>query len=366
MARDGITTVTSPTSGRVSHRARCSWTDDAGVRQHRSKSFHTKKAAQKWRRDMLVSIDQGTLFEPQPVTVGVVADAWLATIERGKAPSTYVQYRHMWMHDLQAQMAHRKIASVKATEIQALYDMMGQTHAANTVRMAHKVLSGIMRHALADGLIRHDPTIGRRLPTDRRDPATVWTLAQAQRFIARTETDPRSPLFVLLVTTGLRLGEAQALHWADVDLDARTVRIHRTAQRSPDGTTISERPKTDRSNRTVVLPAVAVMALRRQRELTGTHRLVFVSNRGGILPGRTAQDRLHRLCELASVPDITPHGLRRTCATIMLQQGTHPSVAATMLGHSVQTMLTAYAQVSITMQSQAVAALDTALTGTTT
>lgn len=48
MARGSITRTVSPTTGKVSWRARFSYADDAGERQHRSKSFPTRKTAEAW------------------------------------------------------------------------------------------------------------------------------------------------------------------------------------------------------------------------------------------------------------------------------------------------------------------------------
>lgn len=362
MARDGITKVVSERTGKVTYRARCSWVEPDGTRRHRSKSFPTKRAAEKWRRDTLALVDRGEWFEVLPTTVGEIAARWLIHIEDGLAPSTFYQYRHTWDHILSERLAHRKAASVQATEIQGLYDGLSDHYRPNTVRMCHKVLRGIFGHAMTDGVIHTDPTAGRRLPKERRDPPAVWTIEQTRQFLHAAETYEHGPMFIVLVTTGIRLGEAQALRWSDVDTGARTLSVTRTAQVTKKGWIISERPKTGRSARTVVLPAQALLALHRQRAQTDPHvEFVFPGVRGGLLPGQTARQRLKKLCEIADVPLLTPHGLRRTAATLLMAQGVHPSVAAAQLGHSIEVMLEKYAVVSTSMQQQAADSLERAL-----
>ena len=360
--RDGITKTISPRTGKVSWRARASWMQPDGTRRHRSKSFPTKRAAEKWRRDTLAKVDRGQWFEPDPVTLGELAERWLRTVDQSLAPSTAYQYRHTWDHLLAERLGHRKASTVAATEIQALYDALGQRYRPNTVRMCHKVLKGIFGHAITDGLLQIDPTANRRLPRHRQPPAAVWTAEQTRRFLDCAEDHAWGPLFSVLVATGIRLGEAQALRWQDVDLDARTIAIHRTAQVSKNGWHISDTPKTGTSTRTVVLPARAVLALHRQRAQRDPDvELVFPGVYGGLLPGQTARQRLTRLCELAGVPRLTPHSLRRTAATLMMQQGIHPKVAAAQLGHSVELMLERYTVVSTALQAQAAASLDDVL-----
>jgi integrase len=61
-----------------------------------------------------------------------------------------------------------------------------------------------------------------------------------------------APLFALLVNTGLRKGEALALHWSDVDLDEKLLRVRGTLARV-DGELIVTETKTPKSRRAVPL-----------------------------------------------------------------------------------------------------------------
>lgn len=363
MARDGITRQVSDRTQKVSYRARASWTTADGTRRHASKTFGTKREAEQWRRQVLAQVDRGEYFEPAPIALADVAARWFAGIERSHADSTLYTYRQTWRHLLADALGHRPIGSITASELQSIYDQLASAYTANTVRMVHKVLRGIYGHARTDGLVRDDPTQGRRLPRDRRETPSVWTAAETRHFIEVTATDPDAPLYALLVTTGLRLGEALALHWDDIDLDARTLTVSKTIQTGPTGLPqLSDRPKTARSNRTVVLPAQAVLALHRQRALADPELpLVFPGYRGGILRPDTARARFRRLCERAGVPRVTPHDLRRTAATLLMERGVHPSVAARQLGHDTATMMSHYLRVSTEMQRQASDALDAVL-----
>lgn len=65
-----------------------------------------------------------------------------------------------------------------------------------------------------------------------------------------------APLFELLVNTGLRRGEALALQWSDVDLEAGTLRVRGTLARVNGRLEVTE-PKTAKSKRTVPLPDVS-------------------------------------------------------------------------------------------------------------
>lgn len=358
--RDGITIVTSERTGRTTYRARVSWIDAEGKRRHRSKSCRTKREAQAWRRRTLSEVDRGEYFEPAADTVAEVAARWLADVERSKAGSTTVLYRSLYEHHVKPRFGDRPIGTLTATQVQTWYDELGTTLSGNTVAVAHKVLRGICQHAVTDGIIRTNPTDGRRLPHDPPAAIVAWTPAEARAYLAHVARDDAAIPMILMLATGMRVGETLALHWEDIDLEARTARVHRTLQLTPAGVVISDRPKTDASNRTVALPAVAVMALRRQRVLAQDSALVFPNRAGEPLSTSTVRQRLARHIADAGLPRITLHGLRKTAVTIMAHQRVHPSVASRQTGHSVEMMLTHYTAISAELQQQAALALDDA------
>lgn len=363
MARDeGITRHESERTGRISWRARISWVGTDGERRHRSKTFRTAAAARKWRREQLAAIDAGTYHEAPPVTVAEVAAQWLATVEAGRAASTLAVYRQVWHKHLAPVFGHRKIGSVTATEVQALLDRLARDYRPATVRQVHKVLAGVYGHAVTDGLVRVNPTADRRLPSERRDPPRVWSAAEVRQFIGAVESEPHGHLWVVVVTTGLRIGEALALAWKDVDLDARTAYIHRTAQRTADRWRISELTKTAQA-RTVALPASAVLALHRQRALELPGPLAFPAIDGTLADPHTVRRRLAVLCERAGVPPLTPHGLRKTAATMLARGGVNVHAAARQLGHTTDVALRFYVSLGIDAQEIAADAVDAALAG---
>ena len=77
---------------------------------------------------------------------------------------------------------------------------------------------------------------------------------------------------MLIAATGLRKGEALALSWDRVDLDAGALRVAATIGRVGDRLVITE-PKTDRARRTVPLSPAVVAMLRRHRTEQKAERL---------------------------------------------------------------------------------------------
>jgi integrase len=134
--------------------------------------------------------------------------------------------------------------------------------------------------------------------------------------------DPLEPLYVLLLGSGLRLGEAVALTWRDIDLEAGFVSV-RVSKSRVRATPINEE---------------AAEALRVHRAKTpryGPDEPVFLGPRTRErLRGSTVSHAFPRLLEKAGLPRMTVHQLRHGHATLLLAQGVPMRVIADQLGHA--------------------------------
>ena len=131
---------------------------------------------------------------------------------------------------------------------------------ASTVRTFYTVLRAALDIASRDGLIRSNPAAAVRRPGVERKDAPHLTAEQAQALLEAIRGDRLETLFRVMLATGLRRGEALALHWPDVDLDTGLLRVRWTLSRTSSGLQLDE-PKTDKSRRTVPLPRSAVETL---------------------------------------------------------------------------------------------------------
>lgn len=360
MARGSVERRVSARTGAVSWRARVSYVDDAGVRRHRSKTFTAKKRAEAWLRETIDRIERGQRLDLAPDTVAEVYARWHRHIRRERAASTAHHYARWYRTVIGPAFGERKVGSITPVELQVFYDELAERYAPGTVGAIANVVKGIFRTAVEDGLIDVDPSRGRRVPRPKQRPK-AWTPAQARRFLAVARPGP-DDIWVVALTTGLRIGELRALMWDCVDLDRRRLVVRRTAQQTPAGDVIAETTKTASSQRLVSLPEIAVEALKRQPRGIG-EVLVFPGRDGGIRNHPALLAHLTHACKRAGLPRLTPHGLRHTAATLMLHSGVHPKVAADQLGHASSLLtLDLYSHTSDELQAAAADALDEALT----
>lgn len=221
---------------------------------------------------------------------------------------------------------------------------------AATARLARAVLRGALSHAVRHGVIAANPVREAATITVERKAPTTLSLDQvralrgafaARELPAASAGRPVMPgiaaMIDLMLGTGLRIGEAVALTWDDLDLDAGTVTVRSTAVRDEAGAWVRQgHAKTQSSHRTLQLPAFSIAALQRlSGQLPATDAgLAFPSAAGTVRDPGNVRKVWNRACaELGIAKGVTPHAIRRTVAT-MLDQELGIAAAAAQLGHA--------------------------------
>jgi integrase len=197
----------------------------------------------------------------------------------------------------------------------------------------------------------------------------VFDRTQARTFLDAARGDRFEALYVLAVATGMKQGELLGLKWADLDLKKGTLSVRRSLRVDKDGAHYTE-GKRDHSRRRIELGAGTVAALRahRKRQLEERVRyadlwedndLIFCQKDGRPIRRWNLEREFYKVLKHAGLPKITFHGLRHTCASLMLLNNTPAKVVSEMLGHAdVAFTLKVYSHVLPGMQRSAADGMD--------
>ena len=333
----------------------------------------------------LVDRQHGIPLDPTRQTTAQFLTHWLEDTVRGRvALNTYEAYRTTIEKHLIPGIGSIPLAKLTPQHLQNLYREKQDTGLTRRVQMMHAILHKALDQAVKWGLAPRNVCDLVDGPRVARREMKVLSPPEVGRFLEAGKDDRLFALFVLAVTTGLRLGEVLGLKWGDVDMTEGMVQVQRSLQwgkvavegepgERAWGYYFTE-PKTARSRRTVVLPEVALTALRKHRiqqveerlklgEVWEDHGLVFTTGIGTPLdPSQVRTRSFHPLLEKAGLPRIRFHDLRHTAATLLLAAGENPKVIQEMLGHSSISMtLDRYSHVIPSMQRQAAAKMDAIL-----
>ena len=275
-------------------------------------------------------------------------------VERGTARNTLDSYAR----DLRRYGEHlaskgvtslAEVAELHVTEFLAALREGDPDHpplAASSAARAVVAVRGLHKFAFREGIAQQDPAREVHPPVPPRRLPKALPVQEVLRLLdTATGEDPRSlrnrALLELLYSTGARISEAVGLDLDDIDRAERTVLLDGKGGKQrlvPIG-----RP---------ALAAVDAYLVRARPDLSRHGRgtpAVFLNSRGGRLSRQSAWQALKNAADRASIDvEVSPHTLRHSFATHLLEGGADVRVVQELLGHASVTTTQVYTLVTVT------------------
>jgi integrase len=357
--------------------------------KRKSVAFSSKKAADiaAVRIDAALKLGRLDVLAPQTPAVSVqtykdYAEKWLTTVGAVRLRlSTVEQYRTRLRVRINPALGHLPLTSITRETVRtALAEMIRVGNlrtpekgvARATMREAVTTLRTILATAVEDGLIPVNPCarmrrqIGNTGGQEARE-VEVFTREELARLLAVAERDYPAwhPFILCLARTGMRLGEAVALQWADVDFEQRVILVRRSERKGR----VSE-PKSGKARR-VEMSRQLMAVLRSYKTLQeaeaalrgeATPERVFVAPAGRPVADDTFRNNVWApILRRAELRYRKPHTLRHTYASLLIEAGEPLTYVQQQLGHHSPTItLKVYAHLLPRGDRRAVDGLDDA------
>ena len=307
----------------------------------------TYKEVERQLNEARANADKGLTFDAGNLTVGEWLDCWLRdAVADTVRLVTFDKYEQMIRNHVKPSLGKLKLKTLTPAHVRGLYrEKLNAGLSPRTVQYVHVTLNKALKQAVADGLIPRNVCEAVKPPRPQKKEISPLSPEQARRFLEACQGERLEALFVLAVHTGMRQGELLGLHWEDVDLEARTLRVRRSLSRTSKGPILTA-PKSTKSRRRIKLTGTGAEVLKRHRAAQSAERLqlggmwqdrglVFPNPTGGFLsPDVLTSEPLKRPLQRAGLPSIRFHDLRHTCATILLSRGVHAKFVQELLGHA--------------------------------
>ena len=347
--------------------------DDAGRRVRITRTVRgSRRDADRALTKLLREVDTGTAVTVGRATLArYLVETWLPHAATRVRPTTHRRYAALVRVQIVPRIGRVKLSALRPAHVQKVLDgMIAEGAAPASVLQCHRVLSSALRQAVRWQVLAVNPSDAVRPPRPERAALHVPEPEQVRAILEAARGSVHELPILLAASTGMRRGEVLGLRWSAVDLDAGVARVVVTLQRSG-GEVHYVAPKTDRSRRTISLPASVVVRLRAHRKEQTERRLLLgaswcdtdlVCDRGDgeHLDPDGLTNAFSRYA--ASAPGTRLHDLRHAFATTLLTAGVHPKVVSEALGHaSVAFTMDTYQHVLPTMGEQVAAAIETAL-----
>jgi integrase len=266
-----------------------------------------------------------------------------------------------------------ELKKLTPAHVQGLYRAkLDEGLAPRTVEYIHTTLNKALGQAVRWQLIPRNVAEAVTAPRQRKKEMLTLDREQTRRLLEAARGDRLEALYILGVTAGLRQGELLGLKWSDLNLEEGTLTVKRSLRIDKEGAHFTQ-GKRDRSRRRIELGAATVAALRSHRARQNEERLryaglwedyglIFCNKDGRPIRARNlTRYSFEPLLRRAGLEDlgITFHGLRHTCASLMLLNNVSPKVVSEMLGHAdVAFTLRVYSHVLPGMQRSAADGID--------
>lgn len=279
----------------------------------------------------------------QKETVSQVMERWLYKQKRGEIKTASFN-RLLTSFDLLCKynISEVRLLDLYTDDVQEFLDALARDgYAASTIKKAYNLISGLIRYLIGEGVQVRPAFVNAKVPklkiTKPKRKIIAYSPEEQQRLrsaIQQLDTVGANAA-LLMIETGMRVGEAMALKWSDIIWQRRAVCIHSTLvnAQSRKKCFVQSSPKSESSNRTIPLSKIALEMLMRIRQ--SEDGLIFaVSNSKFSIGYNTLRNQIRDVCELAGIEYHGMHVFRHTFATNAFYKGCDVKILSKLLGHA--------------------------------
>lgn len=265
------------------------------------------------------------------------------------AKSSHTRLRQVYDRHFK-EFGKRRVGSVRENEWIDFLEAQVFEHNLSSKAFASlkSVVRGMLKWAKRQGMITYSPELmlGELDLSDtvfskkiKEDYEEVFDEDETQKMLSYLigNRDIRNDGIILLFVSGVRVGELVGIKPQDIDLNSNTVKIRRTETRFKDGNktvyAIKEYPKTKAGIREIVIPTSYSWLLKELSNKSKGHEFVFEED-GKRLTTLLIRKRIYSICKKLGVYKKSPHKIRATYDTILLDNGVDKRTVKDQMGHS--------------------------------
>jgi integrase len=296
----------------------------------------------------------GLPLPDERITVGDYLDQWLETLKTlgSVRPTTWQSYDSLARIHLKPGIGKARLAKLQPAHVQQfMAAQLADGATPRTIRYSRVVLRAALGQAMKLGLVTRNAAALTTPPkVSGKRIARPLTPDEARNLVDGLDGDPLKALHILMLSLGLRQGEALGLRWTDVDLDHSVLHVRVQLQRIDHEYRLDEL-KTERSQRDLPLSQYQIRLLQEHRARQNEEclksakwgnnwDLVFTAPGGRPLNSPTVDRLFQKSLERIGIAKRRHYDLRHTTASLLIDQGAELRDVMEQLGHS-QIALTA-------------------------
>lgn len=348
-------------------------------------SGDTRREATERLNEYIKNLNRSTGARGYKITVAEGILSWLETYKKiYLKPTSYDRLETTIKSNIIPYIGHMRVSDLTASVIQGrlINTLFDKGLSYSTIKKAYNALNGYLKQCLYEDTIPKNPMLGVRLPSqnkfDKKEIAALsadererFCYEAAKRFKSTNKLVTRNGYaYIMVLYTGIRLSEALALKWNDVDIDNACLHIRgnvvsvkdRSAKADTSYKVLAQKSaKTEAGIRDVPLCSKALTAIKAHRDIYSpkSSDYVFTSRNGKIVTPRNFAKALNGIYTRAGIAKSGAHILRHTFASMLFEMGVDIKIISKILGHSrVEITYNEYVHLIKAQETSAVSLLD--------
>lgn len=327
------------------------YTDRTGKR--RQKLFRNVRECQKWVADSKYNDEHSDIEQPENMTVDAWYEIWIDMKRRTVKQGTAFNYSFNYKKHIKPKIGEKEIRKVNPLICQKVLNDMSDSGMKNsTEHIVKAIMSNMFEYAVQNDVISKNPCKKAvQVSGKEQEERLPMNLVEQKKFINLITGGKYEYIFRFVLQTGLRVGEALALRWSDIDYENNILTICRSLNEDKSKKEwIFEKTKSKAGERNVPLTKEARRILSLVKEQQKGYAvnivygdLVFRNPDGKCIIRHRLSARLNYICKLNGMRTISMHILRHTFATRCIEAGMNPKALQSIMGHeTISTTLDLY------------------------
>lgn len=357
-------------TGTIYQRANKTWVgkiylglDETGKEKFKYFSGKTETEVKKKIREYNQS---GSRIETKKISLQDYLNNWMKTYKRGTIKaSSYDALEKTAKNQVIPNIGMIQLQEITATDIQTLLnDLKEKGYSYSTVKKTHDCLNAMFEHAtIADDVAKNPMLLVKMLARSEFETKEIRYFSEDECALIIEECSRQyktgkpiyqyADAYILMLNTGIRLGEAIGLKKTDWNKGESTLHIQRNIQSISKRDNIGNRvqgkqlvtntTKTYSGDRIIPLNKAATEAIQRLCEQHPDADCIICSSKGDMIPPERLERTFYRILKNVGISQAGLHSLRHTFASMLFKEDVDVKTISELLGHaSIQITLNTY------------------------
>lgn len=322
---------------------------------------HSPKECEAKAEIIKQKLAEGLKIEASKLTFEEYSQEWLNGVSGTVKPSTIFSYRKK-LKPINLIIGAIKVIDLDRRDILIMQRKLSENYSTNTTNYLLTMTRNILNNAMADRIINFNPCMSikalkRTEPKARETIHRALTVQDQKIFFEYAKVSWYYELFAFMVSTGVRIGEAAALKWSDID---NCIHINGTVTQTDYKKFDVNSTKTEAGHRDIPLKDNVRQLLTQQKKRISDYmgiqycrqdcRIFYPQLSDKLITPSMANHAIEAILktipEEIRMPYFTSHAFRDTFATRCIEQGMQPNTLKELLGHTkISITMDLYAQV---------------------